>query len=100
MIGESSYRHALLLAFPNARNDAAAFATSLRKLAFEVREFHDLDKSRIERELFAFELRANGADVGLVYYAGHGMERNSAPFAIPVGAKVAKDTTSTAKASR
>ena len=92
VIGDGKYRHRSLPPLRNATNDARTFSDALRKIGFEVREFHDLGKARIEEELFAFQLRANGADIALIYYAGHGIERNSAPFIIPVGANLLKDT--------
>ena len=77
---------------PNAENDASTLAGALRRLGFAVAQFHNLDRARIEQQLLAFQLQANGADIALIYYSGHGIERNNSPFIVPVGARLIKDT--------
>jgi uncharacterized caspase-like protein len=49
-------------------------AAALRTLGFEVSEGRDLDKAGMERSLREFARRLEGADVGLFFYAGHGLQ--------------------------
>ncbi len=85
VIGNGAYRHAPPL--PNPPNDARAVASALKGIGFEVVEGTDLDIEGMRAAIGAFE-RALGRDagVGLVFYAGHGMQVDGENYLIPVDA--------------
>lgn len=58
----------------NAVNDATAIEKQLEKLGFEVTLETDRNLKRMRRALEDFTEDAEGADVALVYFAGHGVE--------------------------
>ncbi len=58
----------------NAVNDAQAIKKSLEALGFEVTLETDRDLKRMRRALEDFREDAAGANVALVYFAGHGVE--------------------------
>lgn len=58
----------------NAGNDAEAVEEALDKLGFEVSLETNRDLKRMRRALEDFKEDAEGSDVALVYFAGHGVE--------------------------
>ena len=96
VIGNGSYQHAPALA--NPVNDAEAVATKLRGLGFEVSLQRNLTLAAMRRALRSFGDSANGAEVALLYFAGHGMQmgrRDRAEnYLLPVDATLqdARDT--------
>src|SRR5262245_18263092 len=72
IIGISDYNNLSKLA--NPVTDAKAIAQSLKDHGFEVSESYNLDRADLLDALEKFEREAQGAEVALVYYAGHGME--------------------------
>ena len=72
IIGMSDYQHLSSLANPVP--DAKAIAAALKAHGFEVSENYNLDRADLLDALESFEREAQGAEVALVYYAGHGME--------------------------
>lgn len=58
----------------NAVNDAQAIEKALEKLGFDVIMETNRDLKRMRRALEDFKEDAEGADVALVYFAGHGVE--------------------------
>ena len=72
VIGMGEYQH--LSSLPNPVPDAKAIAAELKSHGFEVSEHYNLDRADLLDALEKFKREAAGADVALVYYAGHGME--------------------------
>ncbi|MER8845895.1 caspase family protein [Mesorhizobium australicum] len=70
IVGQSRYEH--LAALPNPANDARDMAKMLTDLGFDARNVTDRDASKLKRDLERFVEDAEGADVALVYYSGHG----------------------------
>ncbi len=68
----------------NAANDADTVGEALEKLGFEVFYERDRDKRRMERALEDLEYDGEGADVALVYFAGHGFEVGGDNRLLPV----------------
>ena len=89
VIGNSAYAHGGRLT--NPANDAAAVAQSLRQVGFAVTLQTDLGKDALEAALKSFTRAASGADLALVYYAGHGVEKGGTNYLIPVDATLASD---------
>jgi uncharacterized caspase-like protein len=72
VIGIRDYRH--LSSLINPVPDAKAIAAELKVHGFEVSEYYNLDRADLLDALEEFKREAAGAEVALVYYAGHGME--------------------------
>ena len=90
VIGNSTYAHAGRL--PNAENDATDMSAALGRLGFEVTTELDTDFAGLNGALRAFSRRSSGADVSLVFYAGHGMELDGVNHLLPVDARLEHDT--------
>lgn len=86
VVGNSSYLHAPALRSP--RNDAEDMAGKLRRLSFEVIEAHDLSRSGFAQSLQSFADRLDDADVGLFYYAGHGLQCDGRNFLAATDARL------------
>lgn len=84
VIGNGAYRHTIDL--PNAPADARAVAAALRRLGFVVIEGIDLTNAEMQVRLKTFSREMEGADVGLFYYAGHGMQVAGENYLIPIDA--------------
>ena len=89
VLGNSAYAHGGRLT--NPANDATAVAQSLRKVGFTVVLQTDLGKNDLEAALKGFTRAAAGADIALVYFAGHGIEKGGTNYLIPVDATLAAD---------
>ena len=87
VIGNSAYKHTQPL--DNPRNDAADMAAVLKKLGFEVIEGFDLQKAGLEHKVRDFAAALSDADVGLFYYAGHGLQAAGQNYLVPVDAELA-----------
>ena len=72
----------------NAVNDARSMSDALRQANFEVMSFSNLDKRRMEEALYNFAQKLGKDDVGMFYFAGHGVQANNKNFLIPVGENV------------
>lgn len=70
----------------NPANDARAMAAHLRSLDIEVIEAIDLDYQGMRTALRQFDRALKGADAGLFYYAGHGMEYRGQNYLFPTDA--------------
>lgn len=86
VIGNAAYGQAPTL--KNPANDAADLARSLRDLGFEVIEGHDLTHLDMLASVRRFTEALRGADAGLFFYAGHGLQVGGENFLIPVDAKL------------
>ena len=84
VIGNGDYQAAGTLA--NPVNDAQDIAAKLRSLGFTVVDGYDLGKRDLEKKIGDFADSLDGADVGLFYYAGHGLEVDGRNFIVPVDA--------------
>ncbi len=90
VIGNSSYQSVAALA--NPVNDAAAMADMLKNVAFDVvvsrRDLKSQDMRRVLRE---FTDQARGADIAMIYFAGHGLEVDGSNYVVPVDAVLERD---------
>lgn len=94
VIGNSAYQHTSVL--PNPANDARLMADRLTALGFSVvgGVQTDLDDRAMKRAIrdFTSALREAGRDaVGLVFYAGHGLQVGGANYLVPVNAQIEKE---------
>ena len=89
VVGNSTYAHIGRL--PNAENDAVDMSAALRRLGFDVTTELDADGVELTEALRAFTRQSVGADVALVFYAGHGIEMDGANYLVPVDARLERD---------
>jgi len=90
VIGNSNYQFAPHL--PNPSNDAEAMAATLQKLGFQVTKGIDLDRTETELLIREFAKTLPGADVALLFYAGHGIQYQGNNYLIPIDAKLSDET--------
>lgn len=91
VIGNAHY--ARLGALGNPGRDAQLMAEKLRQLGFDVTEAADRDLKNMTADVeeFARKIRQRGPDtVSVLYYAGHGLENDSANYLVPVNADIRK----------
>ena len=86
VVGNSAYKHTGELT--NPRNDAADLATTFKKLGFQVLEGIDLDKTAFDRKVREFAISLQGADIGVFFYAGHGLQVGGQNYLVPVDAEL------------
>ncbi len=84
IIGNSSYLEAAL---KNPVNDADAMASVLRDTGFDVIVYKNADRRKMFAAVKEFGLKLKKSDVGLFYYAGHGVQIDSANYLLPVDLK-------------
>lgn len=89
VIGNSDYQSVGRL--NNPVNDATAVSQALGRLDFGVTLVTDASKARFETALADFSEKAEGADIALIYYAGHAMEMNGTNYLIPTDATLKSD---------
>ena len=89
VIGIGAYQHAPRLA--NPVNDARAIGEALRRLNFEVDEVYDADFRRLSRALREFGIKAQRADVAVIYYAGHGVQVARENYLLPADAQLERE---------
>jgi len=85
VIGNADYME-LGQELDNPVNDSNAISESLRNLGIEVIEATDLDYLGMRKALRSFDRALQGADVGLFFYAGHGMEYDGKNYLFPTDA--------------
>jgi uncharacterized caspase-like protein len=86
VVGNSAYTNVPRLL--NPRNDASDMISHLKTMEFEVIPGLDLDRNAFLNTLAAFGRAAEGADVALFFYAGHGLQVNGQNYLVPTDAKV------------
>jgi hypothetical protein len=92
VVGNSTYLHVPTLA--NPANDAKLIAGTLSELGFTLiggGPRLDLDKVSIDRAVQEFGRALQGADVGLFYYAGHGVQVRGANYLVPTNANPTRE---------
>lgn len=90
VVGNAAYQHVPRLG--NPANDVAAMAETLKGAGFDVVDTRrDLKITEMRRALRDFSDKARGADVAVVYYAGHGIEVDGSNYLIPVDATLERD---------
>src|SRR5262249_39848259 len=86
VVGNAQYAHTPAL--PNPRNDAQDIADALRRVGFEVTLGYDLNQTKFARIIDDFARALDGADVGLFFYAGHGLQVNEKNYLVSTEAKL------------
>lgn len=80
IIGNSQYDNATNL--KNPINDAQDISISLKKLGFSVVTRINITKENFERELMKFKAELDKSEVGLFYFAGHGVQVKGENFLV------------------
>ncbi len=86
VIGNSAYEHGGVLR--NPVNDAMEMKRALYQVGFDVLEYFNLDQGEMKRAIDDFGMKLRHYDVGLFFYAGHGIQADGDNFLIPVDAVV------------
>lgn len=81
VIGNATYANAPL---KNPVNDAKAMQKALQECGFEVMEVENTDKKTLKASIKTFTEKLKDYDVGLFFYAGHGMEVDGINYILPV----------------
>ena len=90
VVGNSAYAAIGMLSNPG--NDASDVASALGRLGFDVTTVRDADRAGLDEALRVFARRSAGADVALIFYAGHGLEVDGVNYLVPVDAQLERDT--------
>lgn len=89
VIGNAAYKNVPALA--NATNDAKSMSSVLRKLGFNVIEVVDGDKAQMVKAIAQMQTLLQGKQaVGMLYYAGHGLQLDWRNYMVPVDAKLSQ----------
>lgn len=78
-------------ALKNPPNDIAILRGTLEAAGFDVSLLENATRAEMSAALGAFEEKVENADIGMVYYSGHGIEVNGENFLIPVDAALRSD---------
>ncbi len=86
VVGNGSYKNVAQL--PNPPIDAKAMAGVLRNVGFDVVEGVNLSRDKMTEKLLDFGKKAQGADVAVFFYAGHGIAISGTNYLLPVDADI------------
>lgn len=86
VVGNNDYLHGADLR--NAVSDSKLMVATLKKCGFEVIALENAGIEKFYEGLDQFNRKAASADVGLVYYAGHGVEVEGNNYLLPVDANL------------
>ncbi|WP_447756303.1 caspase family protein [Sphingopyxis fribergensis] len=90
IIGNGDYANTSRLA--NPANDIKIIAASARQAGFDdVTVAADLAVNDFQKAMRDFRAKADGAEVAMVYYAGHGIEAQGKNWLIPTDAQLKSD---------
>src|SRR4030088_1334241 len=86
VVGNGAYKNVAQL--PNPPVDAKAMASVLRNVGFDVVEGTNLTRDKMTERLLEFGKKAQGADVAVFFYAGHGIAISGSNYLLPVDADI------------
>jgi uncharacterized caspase-like protein len=86
VVGNGTYKN--VAALPNPPIDAKSMASVLRNIGFEVVEGTNLTRDKMTERLLEFGKKAQGADVALFFYAGHGIAISGTNYLLPIDADI------------
>ncbi len=83
VIGNGSYTGSVLA---NPENDARAMQNVLLQYGFDVLKYENLNQAQMKKAMDEFGNRLKNYDIGLFFYAGHGIQSKGYNYLIPVDA--------------
>src|ERR1700704_2032192 len=86
VVGNGAYKN--VQALPNPPIDAKSMAGVLRNAGFEVVEGTNLPRDKMTERLLEFGKKAQGADVAVFFYAGHGIAISGTNYLLPIDADI------------
>ena len=86
LIGNSNYQYAGKL--DNPINDVRAIKKVLEQLGFTVLKYEDCSQNTMKRAIDKFGRQLKTKDVGLFFYAGHGVQVDGYNYLLPINAKL------------
>ena len=86
VVGNGAYKNVAQL--PNPPIDAKAMAAVLRNVGFDVVEGTNLTRDTMTEKLLDFGKKAQGADVAVFFYAGHGIAISGTNYLLPIDADI------------
>ncbi len=90
VIGNGLYQN--VPALPNPTRDANDISRALERLDFKITQLNNADAAEMRKAVVDFGRAAEGSEMAIVYYAGHGMEAGGENWLIPVNAELRADT--------
>lgn len=88
-IGNGDYSNASQLI--NPINDAGDMASSLEKLGFEVIKLENGSQVDMKKAIDEFGVKLKKCQVGLFFYAGHGVQAKGENYLIPIDANISSE---------
>ena len=88
VIGNGAYERVPLA---NPASDARLMSQTLRAAGFDVIEGTDLSRHDMHKAVGRFARRVQAADVGLFYYAGHGLQIAGQNYLLPTDAMITQE---------
>ncbi|MEM9855251.1 MAG: caspase family protein [Pseudomonadota bacterium] len=94
-LAQASGKHALVIGIGDYENirslrnpvpDAMLASATFERLGFATQVATDLDADALRAQLDAFNVRSTGAEVALIYFAGHGMQIDGANYLLATDA--------------
>ena len=89
LIGNSNYADGSSL--PNPVNDVRAMKKALEGLGFKVIKHENCTQREMKMAMDDFGSRLKGQDVGLFFYAGHGVQVSQYNYLVPVDARLTSE---------
>jgi hypothetical protein len=86
VVGNGTYKN--VAALPNPPIDSKSMAAALRNIGFDVVEGTNLTRDKMTEKLLDFGKKAQGADVALFFYAGHGIAISGTNYLLPIDADI------------
>jgi hypothetical protein len=85
IIGNGAYKSSYL---KNPANDANDIAEALKECQFTTTKLINADRRKIEKAIRDFGNSLKKGDIGLFYFAGHGVQVNGRNYLIPIGSTI------------
>ena len=76
----------------NPINDAKSIEAALKGIGFEVEQYENLDQKGMFRAIDNFGNKLKNYDIGLVFYAGHGLQSKGFNYLMPVDATLKSES--------
>jgi uncharacterized protein (TIGR02145 family) len=85
VVGNGNYLSSVLA---NPENDARAMKVALESVGFTVMKYENLNQVQMKKAIDDFGVKLKSNEVGLFFYAGHGIQSKGYNYLIPVDANL------------